>query len=314
MLEIPSQEKVAVVTSDFKKLSFIKKALKDVYQLLQFKDEESLTDWLVKNEAKIIILDLKLSAEPMKKFCDNVKKNKGSETTPILLITNKIQKKFVLEALSAGISDFIHEPLIEYEIFERVSVAQRSKFINKKVSFVSSKIKPSKTSSKGSRVFLQRLLLSDNSLKAISKAKKMAIPLSVLIIQIDKYAELKDFFTLTTLEQISAIVEEEIKKKLKPNDTLICQGQGSYLLMLPKIPLVSAKIVAESVRKEIFNTSLDSEKGQIHISISIGIICFDKSFNDAAHAYELFDQSIERVKHSLESSQKKGNKIIFDTP
>ena len=82
--------------------------------------------------------------------------------------------------------------------------------------------------------------------------------------------------------------------------------------MLPKTSQSAATVMAEDIRKEICRTTIKTKKKDFLITVSIGVVSFDKKLSDAAQAYEQFDQSLERVKKSLEKAQKKGNKIVSD--
>ncbi|MCX6989853.1 MAG: diguanylate cyclase [Chlamydiae bacterium] len=304
---------VLFIGTDIGKVTFIKRALKGSYYVMDSKDSHTAFEWLKTIPIQTVILDFNTLDEPLFNLCQHIKKTPGLEKTPILLITNKIQKAFTVDALNAGVTDFIHEPLDASEIHERMAVCLKSQMITKKMSLMTSKINSSPLIPKNTQTFLHRMLLDDKTLKEISKAKKIDMPLTLLMIALDNHDMFIKAYGELTLEEIILFLEEYLNNRLRKFDTLMPQGNGKYLLMLPKTSQSAAKIIAEDIRKEICRTTIHTKKKEILVTVSIGVVSFDKKLSDAAAAYEQFDQSLERVKKSLEKAQKKGNKIVSDS-
>lgn len=303
---------ILFIGSDIAKVSFIKKVLKGAYYVMDAKDSYTALEWLRNTPVEVLILDFKTLDEPLFNFCQHIRKTPGLEKVPILLITNKIQKIFSVEALNAGVTDFIHEPLIATEIYERIAASLKSKIVTKKMSLVTSKIRNAPLIPKNTQVLLDRMLLNDKTLKEISEAKKVAMPLSLLMIALDDYTNIAKTWKEPTLQEILSFLEQFLHQRLRQFDTLMPQGGGRYLLMLPKTSQSAAKIIAEDIRKEICRTTIPTKKKEFIITVSIGVVAFDKKLSDAAQAYEQFDKSLERVKKSLEKAQEKGNKTVSD--
>lgn len=303
---------ILFIGTDIAKVTFLKKALKGTYYVMDAKDGFTALEWLKTTPAETLIIDFKTLDEPLFNLCQHIRKMSGFSKIPILLITNKIQKSFIVEALNAGVTDFIHEPLDANEIYERIAVGLKSKIVSKKMSLVTSKINTSPLIPKNTQFFLHRMLLNDKTLKEISEAKKIATPLSLLMIELDNYTMLVKTSGELAVEEIIDALSQLLTQRLRQFDTLMPQGGGRYLLMLPKTSQSAAKIIAEDIRKEICRTTIVTKKKEFLVTVSIGVVSFDKKLSDAAQAYEQFDQSLERVKKSLEKAQKKGNKIVSD--
>lgn len=299
-----------LICNDISKTSFFKRTLKGTYYIMDAKESHTALDWLKTTPVEIIILDYKTLDEPLMNLCQHIRKTKGCETIPILLISNKLQKSFTVDSLNAGVTDFLHEPLDPGEVFERITVALKSKIVSKKMSLVTSKIKASPMIPQNTRTLLNRVLINDQTLQKISEEKKIATPLSLLMIQLDQMDRLSDTLGDQVLEEVIAAVTQMLQKRLRQFDTLIPQGAGKFLLLLPKTSQNASKIIAEDIRKEISTTTIQTQKKELLVTISIGVVSFDKHLTDSAHAYEQFDKSLSRVKKALEQAQKTGNKII----
>lgn len=312
-MEKPTSLPIAImICSDVAKISFVKKTLKGTYYVMDARDTISAIEWMKSSPVEIILLDFNTLDEPLFNVCDHIRKLSGLKTTPILLITSKIQKAFTLEAIKAGVTDILHEPLDASEIFEKIASNLKSKLVSKKLSFVTHKIKNAPLIAKNTKILSHKQLLNDQTIKKIASAKEMAPPLSMVMIELDSIDTLSHLWGDAALDEILRFLKSFLEKKLRTNDSMIVQGGGRFLLLMPKTSQSAAKIIAEDIRKEICRTTISTQKKEFIVSVSIGLVCFDKKPTDSAQAYEQFDKSLSRVNKALEKARKKGNTTISD--
>lgn len=292
------------------KNAFFKKNFKNIYYIIEAEDCASALDWIKVTPIDLIFLDFYSLDEPLINFCIHIRAILGKKRTPIFLISQIIQKSFITEALNAGVSDFIHEPLDALEVHERISVQLNSSPINRKITSVTNKLKTPSSIPKNTDLFLGRTLIGDKALKTIIETKKMAHPLSLFMVQIDRFPSLeKELGQISILELISR-VEALLRSHLRPHDFLITEGPATYLILLPKTSQRAAKIIAEDIRKDISSTTIQTSTTEILITASIGVIAFEKEPSESGKSFEQFELCLERVKSSLAQAQKKGNSVI----
>jgi two-component system cell cycle response regulator len=301
---------ILFIGDNSEKASFFKKAFKNIYHLIIENDLPSAKERLMSTLCDAVIIDRKSIKEPPFSFCEEIRIVDSLKKTLIFLISNNLHKSFMLEAIKAGVTDFLLEPLEEDEVFERLSVGLRTKFISKKMLLMSSKIKPLPSAPKDAQLFLHRLLLDEKSLSEISQAKKIAAPLCLLMIEIDRFATAIDTFAKEAVDTITYQLCVFLQKKLRIHDSLMQQGKGRYLILLPKTSAAAGRLIAEDIRKE--GSKALSDGKDLFLTLSIGITTFDKTLTGPADAYEQFDQMLQKVKKSLEKAQKQGNKIVWD--
>ncbi len=299
-------------SSDPSKTVFFKKTLKNLFYLIEAKDESEALEYISMSSIDIFIIDFRSLSEPIINFCDHVRALLKGKKTPILLVTHLIKKDFVTMALKSGISDFLYEPLDQDEILEKIELCKHSNCLSKKISSISFKISTSPLIPKNTNTFLHRMLLNNQSLEKIAKAKKIDMPLSLLIIQLDQFESLHQRIGELCCEEVICFLDFFLSKHLRKFDTLIAQGGGRYIIMLPKTSSSAGKIIAEELRKEISQTPISTKKEEIIVTVSIGVVSFDKKLNDAAEAYELFNHSLNLANQCLANALKKGNTTISE--
>ena len=292
------------------KIDFFKIIFKDIYYITIVEDCASTIEWIKDVPPEIILLDSQSLDEPLINFCEHLHRLTQKKHIPIFLISKIIKQNIITELLKAGVTDFIHEPLDADEIFERIAVHFNPDLLNTKIKNITKKIKDPHLIPQNTQIFLAKTLIRGKSLRKIIEAKKLAMPLSIFMIQLDSFPSLLKNFKEAGLNEIIKQVEAILKSRLRINDFLITEGPGHYLVLLPKTSSSAAKIIAEDIRKEVSSTTLKTAKTEILVTVSIGVISFEKELSLSAQAFEQFEFCLEKIQKSLEKSQKKGNIVI----
>ncbi len=299
-----------LLCKDPTKTNFFKKHFKDVYYIMNVEDCASALEWIKLTPVRFIFLDFYSLDDPLVNFCIHLKALLGKKRVPIFLISQIIQKSFINEALQAGVSDFIHEPLDALEIHERISVQLHSSPINRKVHNIASKMKTPSPVPRNTGLFSGRTLIGDKALQTIIETKKKMHPLSLFMVQIDRFLNLEKELGSKAASEVKDQVEQLLRSHLRPHDFLVAEGPATYIVLLPKTSQRAAKIIAEDIRSEICTTTLKTSSIEILVTVSIGVIAFEKEDSEAGKSFEQFELCLERVKNSLCQAQKKGNAVI----
>lgn len=312
MHENTSLPVLLLITSDAEKIKFFKTACKSSHYIVHTPYGVTAIDYTHRMDIEVIIIDIATLDESLFTFCTQIRTADETEKKPILLITNIIKKSFIVEALKAGATDFLREPLEEQELYARLAVAKNSSLISQKIALVSSKISSSPLMPQNTNLFSDRILLSTEEMSAIENVKKSDTPAQILMIEVDKIADLIEQLEEAQVEKINIVIKRFFEQTLRQFDALLPQGRGRYLLILPKTSLNAAKIIAEDLRKEINKTSIPIGTKEARVTISIGIVSFNKKPDDTQEAYEQFHQSLNSVKKCLKKAQQQGNTTIYD--
>lgn len=301
------------LSKDAEKISFFKETFKNNFALIPVSDSKDALDWIKNTPVELLILEKALLEGSLETLCKSAKKLTKGKNLPILLLSNTLKKSAILEALNAGVTDFIHEPLDEHEIQERVAVCLHPKQVNKKVGMIRSKIKASPLIPRNAKVLQEKTLIRDETLQIISNAKKGSIPLSVLMVHLDSLSKIQESFTPPSLKEFFEFLENFLTSHLRKYDSLVTEGPGQYLILLPKTSPSAAKIIAEEMQKEISTSTIVTSEKELLVTLSIGVVSFEKELSKSAKDFEKFDLCLERVKKSLIRSQKKSHTIISKT-
>ncbi len=301
-----------VISNDPGKSYFFKKELKGIYSILEVENEEEGLQWIKTTDIEIILLDYLSIEGSLAAFCSETKALVFPKIIPILLISPMIKKSFAEDAIKAGVSDFLHEPLHAEELHERIAVQLAPPFLNKKVKNIRNKIRQASLIPKNAALLLDRTLIRDTTLKKIVETKKTDTPLSVFTIHLDSLKKLQKEVGEQGVFEITEQLETLLKLNLRQKDFLITESPGQYLLLLPRTSPTAGKIIAEEIRRTISSTPLATSTTDILVTVSIGIISFGKELSTSAEAFDKFEFCLEKVKKSLPKTGSPGNIIVSD--
>lgn len=286
-----------IVTSDPTNAAFLRKVLRLSFQLIERPDSDEALETLQYTSIDLLLLDSKnLTEEVLFHALSRLRSALGKMKTPILLITSNLKKKFAQDALRAGATDFVNEPLDEDEIDQRIAVTFQTFERTKNISNVAKRAAPGAQPAAASTLS-NRQFLNDQAIKAISKARQNEGDVSLLIIELDTQRP------TGATEEMHLHLASILQNTLRKNDILIPQTFGKFIVMLPKTSKRAAELIAEAIRGDV-------EAKISPLSVSIGLITWDHARPAIHSAAEEFDRLIEVATQAVQEAKKTGNRII----
>ena len=97
-------------------------------------------------------------------------------------------------------------------------------------------------------------------------------PLSVLMYDIDHFKKFNDTYGHMLGDHILKIVTETAVKELRSADTIGRYGGEEFIILMPMTNAEQAYSLAERIRMAVATTNVQTEKGDIFVTLSIGIV------------------------------------------
>jgi len=284
---------ILIISSDISKTSFFKRSYKGIYHLLERPDGKSSLELAKSTLLDLIILDTKFVDMPAFDLCRAIRKIANYLETPIFLITNNLKKTFIEEALQAGVSDFLNEPLDKQEIDQRFAVSLRTLHRQRQISEVATKpmIPPPS----------QEAPVRDKAFKEFVKTRKTSELLSILMIELDALDKMKPTVAEEAFFQLSFVLQHSLRKY----DILIPQSPGKFIVMLPKTSKQAAHMIAEMIRSEVTRIVFETP-----LSASIGLVTLD---HPDIETLQDFNRLLEKLSQAVTEAKKTGNRVVITT-
>ena len=106
----------------------------------------------------------------------------------------------------------------------------------------------------------------------IAVALRYSQPLAALMFDIDNFKRVNDAYGHTVGDSILKIVTQAARGELREADVLGRYGDDEFILLLPMTNAKHAYSLAERVRMKVAGLRIPSERGEISITLSLGIV------------------------------------------
>ena len=151
--------------------------------------------------------------------------------------------------------------------------------------------------------------LDASLIAAVDHASLSGEPLSLLMIDVDRFKDFNDTWGHLTGDQVLRLVAMSVKGAVRPTDTAARFGGEEFAIILPQSSLQSGQIVAERIRQTVMSRELvkrSTGEALGRITVSIGIATFMAGDNALL--------LIERADKCLLQAKRTGrNKAVSET-
>ena len=121
---------------------------------------------------------------------------------------------------------------------------------------------------------------------------------SLIILDIDNFKKVNDNYGHPAGDQVIKTVADIIQKAIRETDLAGRYGGEEYTVILPDTTSVSARFVAERIRKMAEKSVVVYEGSEISFTVSVGVAEFNPSFTDHVHWLEKADKGLYQAKET----------------
>ena len=128
----------------------------------------------------------------------------------------------------------------------------------------------------------------------------MDAPLSLLMIDIDKFKSVNDRFGHPAGDAVIRLIGRLLKSAARAQDLAARYGGEEMVLLLPGTPRSTAAAIAETVRRAICAKPVQVNGTSIPVSASIGVAAYEigGALTGATHLIKAADLALYNAKHS----------------
>ena len=151
-----------------------------------------------------------------------------------------------------------------------------------------------------------RRYLSEISKKLLLLAKRQNTPLSVLMIDIDKFKNINDKYGHDVGDEVIKLLANSLIEYLRGSDVVARLGGEEFAVILPDSDVKNAQIKAEDIRNKIENLEFQLENSTpLKFTVSIGVSNYEIE-NDFS-----FDELLKKSDEALYEAKESGrNKVV----
>ena len=132
----------------------------------------------------------------------------------------------------------------------------------------------------------------------LERFTKSGIPASIMMADIDHFKAINDRYSHATGDQVLRHFTSVAISALRHGDMIGRLGGEEFGILLPKTDSTQAMQIADHLRKIVSNTPLNTEEGDIYITVSIGLYEFEGPSTTIETALGHADEALYRAKRN----------------
>jgi diguanylate cyclase (GGDEF)-like protein len=128
------------------------------------------------------------------------------------------------------------------------------------------------------------------------RAKRYQHPLTAIMLDIDHFKNVNDTYGHAVGDQVLQVVSTRCKKAVREVDVLGRYGGEEFASLLLETEANGGRVVAERLRKAVAEPSINTDDGEIIVTISLGIAVLDKDCRDLDDLLRRADRALYAAK------------------
>ncbi|GAB4484204.1 MAG: diguanylate cyclase [Thermodesulfovibrionales bacterium] len=279
------------------------------YEVLWAQDGINAIKQVKSEKPDIILLDVVLPGLDGYEVCRWLKLEESTKGIPVIMLTVKKDLADKVSGLQIGADDYLPKPYNELELNARIYASLRTKALqdelkakNNQLEELLYKVEYMAITDVLTGLFNRRRF-HDVVGKEFERAKRYAMPLSIIMLDIDHFKQVNDRYGHQAGDGVLKQISEIILKSIREVDTASRFGGEEFIVVLPNTDRKDALTVAERMRKTISETAFP-DVPDTRVTVSLGVA----GIPDDLIATE--EQMVRCADYALYTSKKGGRNRI----
>lgn len=214
---------------------------------------------------------------------------KSERYTYVIMITVRDTKEDLVRAMASGADDYVVKPFDPDDLTLRVLSGTRVMEVQRKLRFLARHDPLTGLLNRGAVIDMEE--------REMSRAVREGYPLSVAMMDIDRFKDINDRYGHLAGDEVLRRVAELVKGLIRPYDSLGRYGGEEFLLVLPGVALDGAVRLCERIRRGIEESPVEYQGEAIEVNASFGVAQF-RVGQSADQLNNLADQALYEAKSS----------------
>ena len=211
-----------------------------------------------------------------------------------LILTGSASVETAVEALRAGVYDYLTKPLESMTSFElALSRALERRYLVKENKRLFEEIQRLAVTDSLTGLY-NRHKMQDSLETEVERAKRYSRPLSIIMIDMDKLKVINDTSGHAAGDEALKLVARSIQRSIRKVDLGTRFGGDEFVVLLPEADREEAAAVAKRIREAILAVEFESGK----LSVSMGVVQWHSGFETSKDFVHAADEAMYLAKRS----------------
>lgn len=225
-------------------------------------------------ELRLALLDWMMPGMDGIEVCRKIRRRKKYRYTYIIILSAKDRRQDIITGLSSGADDYMIKPINFLELRARLQTGRRIIDLEDKLLFVQRQLKDI-----ASRDSLTKIWNRGETVRFLTeeldRGIREGVPTGVILLDIDRFKRINDFYGHDTGDQALLQVVSRIKRIIRKSDRIGRFGGDEILIILPRCDSPEIGRVAERICHAVARKGIKTDLDRVPLTISAGCVSTD---------------------------------------
>jgi diguanylate cyclase (GGDEF)-like protein len=268
------------------------------YATLECTTGEEARDKLASEPWDSAILDRKLPDMDGLALCRELKSTPEFRARYVIMLTGESDQEDKVEGLELGADDYITKPFQGPELLARVRAGKRIVDLQKELMETNRRLELLSITDGLTKLHNHRHF-QDELHRAFEESQRYQRPLSLAMIDIDFFKKVNDTYGHAVGDEVLKAVANRYRESVRSTDLVARYGGEEFAVMMPETELPDACVFAEKIRMLIENMTVQTQAGEVRVTVSVGVASVPLShIHNAKELIIAADRALYRAKKS----------------
>lgn len=254
---------------------------------------------LDREEWELCLLDRGLTDMDGIDICRHIKANARFDARQVIMLSGYSSLESRVEALNLGADDYIIKPFHPIELLARVNASRRVVEMQQQLVDMARQLQELSVRDDLTGIFNRRHFGATLD-HAFDHSNRYHRPLSMAIIDVDRFKDINDSFGHQVGDAVLAEVAKRFSDSVRSSDLLARYGGEEFVVLLPETQLEDAVTFGEKLRDAVASVPVPIAGGcALPVTVSVGAASLAHTqFNSPSEMIAAADQALYRAKRN----------------
>jgi len=218
----------------------------------------------------LAILDRRLPEMDGLELAAELKANPEFRSRYIIMLTGEDDQEDKIEGLESGADDYITKPFQARELLAHIRAGERIVKLQKELLETNKRLELLSITDGLTKLNNHRYF-QDELVRAFDESQRYGRPLSLAMIDLDFFKKVNDTYGHAAGDDVLKCAAKLFHDSARSTDLVARYGGEEFAVMMPETELADAETFAEKIRSMIAETPLQTQAGDLHVTVSIGV-------------------------------------------
>jgi two-component system, cell cycle response regulator len=290
---------VAIVDDDAAIRRLVRLFLKrSGYRIVECTTGEEARSILNREQWDLAILDRRLPDTDGATLSSELKAQHEHRNRYIIMLTGEDDERDKIEGLDLGADDYMTKPFQPAELLAHIRAGKRIVDLQKELLESNRRLALLSITDGLTQLFNHRHFQEELA-RAFEESRRYERPLSLALIDLDFFKKINDDYGHAAGDQVLQAVSRIFHESIRSSDLAARYGGEEFAVMMPETDREDAVAFAEKIRTALEAKPIQTDAGEVPVTVSIGIATVPRSaLASARELIEAADRALYRAKRN----------------